>query len=160
MLRYGLLLGSGAAVAYLIASALHLDHPGWAPAACLLVARPVTGLLKTRAAGRSIAVTLGALASMAVIAAELPNRVLAGVGGATVIAAAATRASRWYITSAFTTFLVFLLLLGPDPDQSQQKVSERIGETLLGVALAIIFGIVIPQVAAKPGIRRTDGERP
>ena len=96
---------------------------------------------------------------MAVVAAELPNPVLAGIAGAAVIAAAATRASRWYITSAFTTFLVFLLLLGPNPDQTQQKVSERIGETLLGVALAIIFGILIPQVAAKPGIRSAHGEQ-
>jgi hypothetical protein len=121
MLRYGLLLGSGAAVAYLIASALRVDHPGWAPAACLLVARPVTGLLKTRAAGRSMAVTLGALASMAVVAAELPNPVLAGIAGATVIAAAATRASRWYITSAFTTFSSFSFCSAPTPTKPSRR---------------------------------------
>ena len=57
-LRYGLLLGTGAALAYLIASASHLDHPGWAPADCLLVARPATGLLKTRATGRILAVAV------------------------------------------------------------------------------------------------------
>jgi uncharacterized membrane protein YccC len=149
MLRYGLSLGVGAAIAYLIAVTLQVDHPGWAPAACLLVARPAAGLLKTRAVGRIIAVTVGAFVAAALVAAQLSGVALATAAAVTVIAAAATRTSRWYITPAFTTLLVFVLMLRPDPEQSQQKVAERIGETLLGVALAAIFAIVIPQLAAQ-----------
>jgi hypothetical protein len=47
---------------------------------------------------------------------------------AAVGAAAATHASRWYVTAAFTTFLVFLLLLFADPDmpdRASANVSEK-----------------------------------
>lgn len=48
MVGYGTRLGVAAALGYAIASALDLDHPGWAPAACLLVARPQLDLLQRR----------------------------------------------------------------------------------------------------------------
>jgi hypothetical protein len=148
MLRYGLLLGTGSAIAYLVASAWHVDHPGWAPAACLLVARPVAGLLRTRAVGRVLAVAAGACLAIAVVEVDAVPAVLAVLAALTVVAAAAMRTSRWYITSAFTTFLVFLMLLGPDVEQAQQAFVERVGETVLGVGLAVLFGIVVPQVLA------------
>lgn len=162
MLRYGLSLGAGAAIAYLIASASDVDHPGWAPAACLLVARPVTGLLKTRAIGRILAVTLGAVLAIAVVNASLESLALAALAAGTVTAAAATRGSRWYVTSGFTTFLVFLMLLLPDPAQATQKLGERLTETILGVSLALVFGIVIPQalpsrIAAGRDTRSSEG---
>ncbi|TQM57868.1 FUSC family protein [Humibacillus xanthopallidus] len=144
MVRYGLLLGTGAGLAYLVASRLGVDHPGWAPAACLLVARPDAGLLWLRAVGRVIAVIIGALGAVAVLAAELPPAVLAVIVALVVSIAAATRASRWYITSAFTTFFVFVMLLQSHPEQASQKVGERVGETVIGVGLAVLFGIGLP----------------
>jgi hypothetical protein len=149
MLTYGLLLGSGAAVAYLVAAGAGVDHPGWAPAACLLVARPDAGLLWSRAVGRVVAVLLGALAAVGVVAAELPAPVLGAIAALVVATAAATRGSRWYITSAFTTFVVFVMLLQPNPEQASQKVGERVGETLVGVGLAVLFGIGLPALAAR-----------
>lgn len=149
MVRYGLLLGVGAAVAYLVVSALGVDHPGWAPAACLLVARPDAELLWSRAVGRVIAVIVGALGAVAVLAADLPSAVLAAIAALVVSSAAATRASRWYVTSAFTTFLVFVMLLRSEPDQTSQKVGERVGETVIGVALAVLFGIGIPALTSR-----------
>lgn len=65
---------------------------------------------------------------------------------AVVIAATATVGSRWYITPAFTTSLVFLLLLLADPTQAGERLGERMGETLLGVAVAILFGDLLPRV--------------
>jgi len=149
MLTYGLLLGSGAAVAYLVAAGAGVDHPGWAPAACLLVARPDAGLLWSRAVGRVVAVLLGALAAVGVVAAELPSPVLAVIAALVVGTAAATRGSRWYITSAFTTFVVFVMLLQANPEQASQKVGERVGETVIGVALAVLFGIGLPALSSR-----------
>ena len=153
MVRYGLLLGSGAAVAYVVAVTAGVDHPGWAPAACLLVARPDAGQLWSRAVGRVVAVLLGALAAVAVVAAELPSPVLAVVAALVVSTAAATRASRWYITSAFTTFVVFVMLLQAHPEQASQKVGERVGETVVGVGLAVLFGIGLPALAGHFRVR-------
>ena len=79
-----------------------------------------------------------------VVRAEPP----AGVYGAAVVAAlaamAATRGSRWYVTSAFTTFLVFLLLLQAEPAAAAARFGERLGETVLGVAIAYAFGVALP----------------
>ena len=43
--------------------------------------------------------------------------------------------SRWYITSAFTTFFVFLMLSGTT-GETAAKFNERVGETVLVVVLA------------------------
>ena len=150
MVRYGLLLGTGAALAYLLASRLGLDHPGWAPAACLLVARPDAGLLRSRAVGRVLSVLVGSLAAVAVLVADLPALLLAALAALALVAAAATRGSRWYVTSAFTTFLVFLMLLMGHEEDAAQKVGERVGETLVGAALAVLFGIVVPALTVGP----------
>jgi hypothetical protein len=57
---------------------------------------------------------------------------------------AGTHRSRWYVTSAFTTFIVFLLLLHSDPQDSAARFGERVSETLLGVGLACVFGLALP----------------
>ena len=57
---------------------------------------------------------------------------------AAVAAAAGTHPSRWYVTPAFTTFLVFL---SADPDAAGARFDERVGETVLGVAIAAVFGM-------------------
>ncbi|WP_412739427.1 FUSC family protein [Krasilnikovia sp. MM14-A1259] len=138
MLGYGFCLGTAAAVSYLVAIGLDLDHPGWAPAACLLVARPDPDLLRARGAGRVLSVIVGAAAAVLTLAADAANGLLAVLTGVVISAAAATHASRWYITSAFTTYLVFLLLLGDHPNQAGQKFTERVAETVLGVTLAVL----------------------
>ena len=61
-----------------------------------------------------------------------------------VAGAAATNRSRWYVTAGFTTFLVFLLLLYATPEDAGRRFDERLGETLLGVAIAYVFGLAIP----------------
>jgi uncharacterized membrane protein YccC len=68
---------------------------------------------------------------------------------AAVAGAAATHRSRWYVTSAFTTFLVFLLLLDGRPEDAGSRFNERLLETLLGVSLAYLFGLALPAVARR-----------
>jgi len=71
--------------------------------------------------------------------------VLSVVAALVVSTAAATRASRWYITS---TFVVFVMLLQAHPEPASQKVGERVGETVVGVGLAVLFGIGLPALAS------------
>ena len=63
-------------------------------------------------------------------------------------AAAATHGSRWYITGGFTTFLVFVFLLYASPQDAAGRFVERVGETALGVGLALFFGWLIPLLRA------------
>jgi hypothetical protein len=53
------------------------------------------------------------------------------------------------VTSAFTTFLVFLLLLYSDPHEAGSRFTERVGETLLGVGLAYAFGLALPRLTRR-----------
>jgi uncharacterized membrane protein YccC len=151
MLDYGIRLGLAAALASLVAVGLDLDHAGWAAAACLLVARPQVDLLRSRGVGRVLAVCVGALVAAGVLRADPPNVVYAALAVVVLAAAAATSASRWYVSSAFTTFFVFLLLLFDHPEQTTQKFEERVGETILGVVLAYVFGWLVPALMLRGG---------
>lgn len=149
MLAYGIRLGLAAAIVYAIAAGMGLDHPGWAPAACLLVARPQVDLLQRRGVGRVVSVVVGALAAVLILNNQPPGAVLALVAAVVLGAAAATVGSRWYITSAFTTLLVFLMLLNGHLDETTYKVNERVGETILGVVAAYLVGWLIPTLQAR-----------
>ncbi|MBV9922784.1 MAG: FUSC family protein [Pseudonocardia sp.] len=94
MLDYGIRMGLAAAIVYAIAAGLGLDHPGWAPAACLLVARPQLDLLQSRGVGRVLSVTVGALAAALVLRADPADYVLAIVAITVLAAASATARSR------------------------------------------------------------------
>jgi uncharacterized membrane protein YccC len=150
-IRLGLAGGTAAAIGF----ALDFDHVGWACAAALLVMRPSTVVLEVRCVGRVLSVIAGALVGAAL--AHLTTapgwyRVATLVA---VAGAAATRPSRWYLTPAFTTFLVFSLLLYANVDTAPARFGERVGETLLGVALAFVFGRLVPTL-----VKRRRASRP
>lgn len=154
MLDYGVRMGLAAGIVYAIAAGLELDHPGWAPAACLLVARPQLDLLQSRGIGRVLSVLVGAVAAALLLRTEPSNYVLAILAVLVLAVAAATVGSRWYITSAFTTLLVFVMLLNEHPDETVGKFNERVGETILGVAAAYLFGWAIPALRVRVKARR------
>ncbi len=104
---------------------------------------------RLRSAGRIVAVAVGAAAAILLVHAEPADGWFALAVLAAVAAAAATRAGRWYVTPAFTTFLVFLLLLAGDPQDSASRFNERLGETVLGVGLAYLFGLALPALEAR-----------
>ena len=145
-LDYGLRLGAAGATAATIGFALDLDHVGWACAAALLVMRPVPEMQQIRSVGRIVSVALGAALAILWVDADPSDAAYAAVAVAVVAGAAATRESRWYITSAFTTFLVFLLLLHAAPEEAAGRFNERLLETLLGVGIAYLFGLALPAV--------------
>lgn len=144
MIDYGLRMGIAAALVYLVAAGLGLDHPGWAPAACLLVARPQLDLLQSRGVARVLSVIVGALVGAGLVHLSPPDVIYAVVALVALAAASGTAGSRWYITSAFTTFLVFVMLLNGNVDETTSKFVERVGETVLGVGAAYVFGWGLP----------------
>jgi hypothetical protein len=148
-IAYGLRLGAAGATAATIGFLLDLEHVGWACAAALLVMRPAADMQRLRSAGRILAVAVGAFAGVGLARAGAPAIVYSVAAVATVAAAAATHRSRWYVTSAFTTFLVFLLLLDARPEDAGSRFDERLLETLLGVALAYLFGLALPALARR-----------
>jgi hypothetical protein len=148
-LGYGLRLGAAGATAAAIGFWLELEHVGWACAAALMVMRPVPQMQRLRSVGRILAVAVGAVTAIAFVRLSPPAAAYSAAAVASVAAAAATHASRWYVTAAFTTFLVFLLLLFADPETAGSRFGERVGETLLGVGLAYAFGLALPALAQR-----------
>lgn len=86
----------------------------------------------------------GATVAALVLQADPPNLTYALLAVVVLAAAGATAGSRWYITSGFTTFFVFLMLLNGGTDDTTAKFNERMGETILGVTLAYLFGWTLP----------------
>jgi len=148
-LGYGLRLGAAGATAAAIGFLADLEHVGWACAAALLVMRPAAEMQRLRSAGRILAVVAGAFAGVALARAGAPAFVYAIAVVAAVAGAGATHRSRWYVTAAFTTFLVFLLLLDGRPQDAGERFDERVLETLLGVGLAYLFGLVLPALLTR-----------
>ncbi len=116
--------------------------------------RPAADMQRLRSVGRIGSVAIGALVAVALIRIGPPAGVYSLAAVAAIAGAAGTHRSRWYITSSFTTFLVFLLLLDSDPQDAAYRFDERLLETLLGVGLAYLFGLALPALAERWRMRR------
>ncbi|WP_072807405.1 FUSC family protein [Rhodococcoides yunnanense] len=145
-LDYGVRLGAAAAAAAGIGFMFGLEHVGWASAAVLLVMRPGAEQTTLRMAGRVVSVFVGGAAAVLLVQSGAEAWIFGIAVLACVACAAATHASRWYVTSTFTTFLVLLLLIAPSPEDATFRFNERLTETVLGVGLAWLFGIALPAV--------------
>jgi hypothetical protein len=150
-LRYGIRLGLAASCAAALSFASGTDHPGWAPAAALFVMRPQEEMQQLRSWGRVISVFVGAAAGSWLLSLDPAYGTLALALTVALACAAATHESRWYITPAFSTFLVMLLLLASDYSAAtaQWRFAERLGWTLGGAALAYVFGLLLPRASQR-----------
>lgn len=106
--------------------------------------RPQPDLLTSRGVGRVLATLAGLVFAWLTIRYQPPDLMLAVVIIGVVAAIVATRTSRWYVTPAGTAILVMLLIGVSAPDELRYALLERFGETLLGVALAYVFGVAVP----------------
>ena len=154
LVRYGYAAGAAGALCAAIGFALDLEHVGWAPAAALLVMRPVPATQRLRSLDRVLDVVVGATAAIALTALGAPDwafslAVLAGVAAAT-----ATAGSRWYLLPALTTYLAFVMLLYDDPGGGTARFWERVLETALGVGAAAVFGLLLPALLDRYDERR------
>ena len=144
MAEYGVRLGLAGALCTGIGFALDLDHKGWATAACLLVMRPTPEMTRLRGVGRAVSVSAGALAASILAFRDVAAAVLAGALVAALSGLAATRGSRWYVTGGFTTLIALLMLTYGTPSQATNRLFERVVETVVGVGVALVFGVVLP----------------
>lgn len=156
---YGVRLGAAGATAAAIGFIFDFDHVGWACAAALLVMRPTADMQRLRSVGRIIAVFAGAVAGVGLVRVSPPAAVYSIAAILAMAGAGGTRQSRWYVTPAFSTFFVFLLLLYSDPQTATARFDQRVLETLLGVGLAYLFGLALPALSDRlapegVGIRR------
>ena len=154
-LGYGVRLGAAGATAAAIGFLAGLEHVGWATAAALLVMRPAADMQRLRSIGRIGAVAAGALLAAGLVTLDPTAGWYALAVVLTLMAAAGTHGSRWYVVPGFTTFLVFLLLLYATPDDATSRFDERLLETVLGVGLAYVFGLAIPAAVGRWRARRT-----
>jgi hypothetical protein len=145
-LTYGILLGLAGATAAAVGFALDLDHKGWVCGAALLVMRPDTGQLVARGLGRAGSVLVGALLGSVFVALGPTPVVIAAAVLLALAALAGTTGSRWYITPAFTTFVVFILLLWDHPTDTAWRFLQRNLETVAGVIIALLYGVVLPLI--------------
>ncbi|MFB7892430.1 FUSC family protein [Microbacterium sp. NPDC056044] len=147
MLVYGIQIGAAASLAAAAGFLLGVDHAGWACTAALLVSRPDKSQLGARAWGRALSVTGGAIVACT-IAATAPTPVaIAGLLVLTLAVATATAGSRWYIFPFFSTVVVLSLLQLGETDAAAHWFLERVGLTLLGVALALAAAWAVPALA-------------
>jgi hypothetical protein len=149
MLVYGIQIGLAGALAAAAGFALHVDHPGWACVAALMVSRPAHAALVARGWGRALSVLVGAVLALAVAALSPPDAVFAVFLVIVLAAATGTAGSRWYVFPLFSTVIVLSLLMGPDRAEPAHWFLERLGMTLLGVGLALAAASVVPRIAAQ-----------
>jgi uncharacterized membrane protein YccC len=147
---YGVLLALTAATTATLGFVTHVEHVGWIVGSALLVMRPSQEMQGLRSVGRVVAVVIGATLASLLLTIGVPTWVIAVVASAAIICMAATHTSRWYFTAAFTTFLVFWLLLYQQTGSGQieYRFFERVLETVAGVAIAYCFGLLVPKVLA------------
>ncbi len=142
--RVGLAASTGAAIGFIF----QVEHIGWIVGATLLVIRPVEDLQKLRSVGRVLSVFLGALLASLLLLLHLPLGLVAIIAASSLVLAAGLHASKWYITPAFTTFLVFWVLLYGEATVTavNHRFIERILETCIGVGIAYLFGLLFPKL--------------
>jgi Fusaric acid resistance protein-like len=149
--NYGIRLGSTAAIATAIGFALGIEHIGWIVGAGLFVMRPSQDIQEFRSKWRIASVFIGAMAASWLLTLSLPPLMIGVLAGGALVITSATHSSRWYITPAFSTFLVFWILLFSEPTLAniEHRFNERVLETLIGVGLAYLIGVMVPKLAIR-----------
>jgi len=144
MVRFGYLAGTAGAICAAVGFALDLEHVGWATGAALLVMRPAPRLQEGRSVARIVDVLLGASVAIALVTLGAPAWAFSVTIVIAVMCVTATAGSRWYVMPAFTTFLVFVMLLVDSPSDASTRFWERVLETVFGVAVAAVVGLLVP----------------
>jgi uncharacterized membrane protein YccC len=73
---------------------------------------------------------------------------------AAIAVAVGLRASRWYVTPAFTGLVVLLLAGVSGTDALHVTFDERVLETTIGAALALLLGSVVPHLVTRRHTRQ------
>lgn len=143
---FATLFATAGAVGVAIGYALDLSHPAWAGAAAMFIMRPEPDLLISRAVGRACATIAGVLLAALLFRRDVGDVVIAIVAVCGVTAAVAVHTSRWYVTSAGTGLVVVLMSGVSSTEAFHHAFGDRIVETIIGAALALLLGIGVPRI--------------
>ena len=149
--RYGILLGLAAATGVSIALIFDFSSRGWTAAAALLVMRPLADMVRLRGVGRALATIFGVVVATAVLRLGLSPAATGCLVAVVFIATIATRTSKWYLASAGTAVLILLAILygATDADSVRDTSWTRVIENVIGAAIALFYGLLVPSLLAK-----------
>jgi uncharacterized membrane protein YccC len=113
-------------------------------------------MLALRSVGRIASVFVGGLAAALLLLAEPSNLAIAVTLWLVLVVMTATSRSRWYVTPAFTSFLILWALLYGTSDTNTVRIDlrERVLDTLIGVAVAYAVAVAVPPLMARQLARR------
>lgn len=146
---YAFAFASAAGIGLAIGFLFDLAHVAWAAAAAMFIMRPDPGLLATRALGRVAATFAGILAAALVVRRGPTEVALALIVVCALAAMIGTRTSRWYVASGATGLVVLLMAGVTSTREFEVSFRDRLGETAIGAALALAFGVALPTAARR-----------
>ncbi|WP_042403893.1 FUSC family protein [Streptacidiphilus carbonis] len=144
VLRHAVRVGVVAAVGETIGMLLPFGHGYWAPLTAVMVMRPDFSQTYSRGVGRIVGTALGVvLASLVIWSAAPGDRLLTGLAVVAIGGAYLTILTGYAAMSAcVAAYVVFLLAM--DGSGLVSTAEERVGQTLLGGALALIAYALFP----------------
>jgi hypothetical protein len=143
---YGVLLGLAATTAILFGYHFSPSFVGWTATATLLIMRPLSNMVKTRGFWRALATIIGGILAIITIQLQLPNIITAALVLTLMILIIGTSKSGWWLMPLGTAFFILTLSLDGEVDSSIIKATgwERIVDNIVGAAIAIFYGLLIP----------------
>lgn len=152
---YGILLGLAACTAAVVGYYFDPLYAGWTATATMLIMRPIDGMVRLRGIGRALSTVAGTISAIVLVQADLPQVLLAATLSASVMFVISTRTSRWYIVPFATSFLILTVISYETENLGliQQTGWNRIADNLLGAAIALFYGYIVPRV-----LQRTTGK--
>jgi hypothetical protein len=146
---YAVSFALAGAIGLVIGLWLDLVHVAWSAGAALLIMRPAPGQTRGRAVQRIVATFAGITLAVGIAAFGPSDLAIAVVVALAIAGVVATRGSDWYVTSAGTGLIGLLLSSLSGTDALTSTYQERLLETAIGAALAILFGLVVPELIAR-----------
>lgn len=143
---YGLMLGLAAATAIIVGYFYSPAFVGWTATATLLIMRPLANMVKTRGFWRAVATVIGGIIAVITIQLSLPNIVTAALVLAIMVLIIGTSSSGWWLMPLGTAFFILTISLVGETDAATIKATgwQRIADNIIGAAIALFFGLILP----------------
>ena len=141
---YAALFAAAAGIGLTLGYLLDFAHVAWAAAAGMFIMRPDPHLLASRALGRALATLAGVLAAGLIVRRGPTEIGLALIVVGAVSAMIAVRTSRWYVAPGATAVVVLLASGVASRNAFAVSFVDRLLETAIGAALALLFGVAVP----------------
>jgi uncharacterized membrane protein YccC len=149
---------AGAMLALWIALRMGLDRPYWAMATAYIVAQPLTGAMRSKAAYRFYGTLLGAIATLAIIPnlVNAPELLVAALSlwiGGCIYFAVLDRTPRSYVflLAGYSAALIGFPIVDA-PDTVWDVVLARVEEITLGIVCSTVIGSIFFPIPLGPAL--------